>query len=190
MVSLILAATSVDQGVFVPMQTCATLAINLVTGLVVWEDYKVVEKWIAYIMVHCPGHTQWAHSLHCRPATGCSEAERAWLRASSASQPRYLHSGSPPSPLCVPRLGGYLSNSKDLKDFFVELVEIAEWLRSLTFTAEEAAALVDLVTHALPAGHFSALHVECWKRFMRGASGCMLLMYARVPGTSLSFLGP
>ena len=76
-VSLILAATSVDQGVFVPMQTCATLAINLVTGLVVWEDYKVVEKWIAYIMVHCPGHTQWAHSLHCRPATGYSEAKRA-----------------------------------------------------------------------------------------------------------------
>ena len=33
------------------------------------------------------GHTQWAHSLHCRPATGSSEAKRAWLRASLASQP-------------------------------------------------------------------------------------------------------
>ena len=52
-ISLILAATAVDQGIFVPMQTCATLVINLITGLVVWEDYKVVDKWIAYIMVHC-----------------------------------------------------------------------------------------------------------------------------------------
>ena len=32
-----------------------------------------------------PGHTRWAHSLHCRPATGDSEARRAWRRASSAS---------------------------------------------------------------------------------------------------------
>ena len=87
-------------------------------------------------------------------------------------------------------LGGYLSNSKDLKDFFVELVEVTEWLRSLTLTAEEASVLFDLVTHALPPAHFNALHIECWKRFMRGASGCMLLMYARVPGATLSFLGP
>ena len=52
-VSLILAAVAVDQGIFVPMQTCATLVINLVTGLIVWEDYKVIEGTeIAYIMVH------------------------------------------------------------------------------------------------------------------------------------------
>jgi len=51
-VSLILAATAVDQGIFVPMQTCATLVTNLITGLIVWEEYKVIDKWIAYIMVH------------------------------------------------------------------------------------------------------------------------------------------
>ena len=28
-------------------------------------------------MAESPGHTQWAHSLHCRPATGYSEARRA-----------------------------------------------------------------------------------------------------------------
>ena len=39
------------------------------------------------IVVNNAGHTQWAHSLHCRPATGYSEAKRAWLRASLASQP-------------------------------------------------------------------------------------------------------
>ena len=33
-----------------------------------------------------PGHTQSAHSLHCRPATGYSEAKRTSRRASSASQ--------------------------------------------------------------------------------------------------------
>ena len=41
----------------------------------------------------------------------------------------------------------------------------------------------------LPAAHFSPKQIACWQRFMRGISGCMLLMYARVPVTSLIFLG-
>ena len=49
--------------------------------------------------------------------------------------------------------------------------------------------LLDLVARMLPAAHFGPKQVECWERFMRGASGCMLLMYARVPVTSLMFLG-
>jgi len=87
-------------------------------------------------------------------------------------------------------LGGYLTNAKDLKDLFVELVEVTEWLRSLPMLPEEAAALFDLLTHALPEVHFNPDQITCWQRFMRGVSGCMLLMYARVPVTSLIFLGP
>ena len=51
-VSLILAAKAVDQAIFVPMQTCATLLVNMATGLLVWEDFKVVTAWGAYISVH------------------------------------------------------------------------------------------------------------------------------------------
>ena len=47
------------------------------------------------------GHRQWAHSLHCRPATGYSEAERAWRRAGSASQP-HRSPRSPPGRLHEP----------------------------------------------------------------------------------------
>merc|ERR1712118_559846 len=36
------------------------------------------------------------------------------------------------------------ANAKDLKDLFLELVEVAEWLRALTLSAEEASALLDL----------------------------------------------
>ena len=28
------------QAVFVPVQTCATLLVNMVTGLLVWEDWQ------------------------------------------------------------------------------------------------------------------------------------------------------
>jgi hypothetical protein len=36
-ISLILAATSVDQGLFIPCTTCCTLLVNMVTGLIIWE---------------------------------------------------------------------------------------------------------------------------------------------------------
>ena len=57
-------------------------------GLALNGGHEVMlhEAWFG--AVYFPGHTQWAHSLHCRPATGFSEAKRAWRRAGSASQPR------------------------------------------------------------------------------------------------------
>ena len=44
---------------------------------------------------YLPGYTQWAHSLHCRPATGYSEAKRAWRKAGSATQPNRSQCGPP-----------------------------------------------------------------------------------------------
>jgi hypothetical protein len=52
-VSLVLAAKTCDQSIFVPAQTCATLLINMVTGLVVWEDYTGITMPLAYVMVYC-----------------------------------------------------------------------------------------------------------------------------------------
>ena len=122
--------------------------------------------------------------------------EPAWLQASApraASELKELASRAGGKLKAVVKrlseLAGCLANAKDLKDLFLELVEVAEWLRALTLSAEEASALLDLVAHMLPAAHFSPKQIACWQRFMRGISGCMLLMYARVPVTSLIFLG-
>ena len=47
-----MAASSVNQGIFVPLQTCATLGVNMITGLLIWEDAKVVTQWFAYISLY------------------------------------------------------------------------------------------------------------------------------------------
>jgi len=51
-VALVLAATSCDQAFFVPGQVIATLLVNMITGLILWEDWRTVRAWIAYIAVH------------------------------------------------------------------------------------------------------------------------------------------
>ncbi|KAL1524780.1 hypothetical protein AB1Y20_019662 [Prymnesium parvum] len=51
-VSLILAATAVDQAIFIPSTTCFTLLTNMATGLLLWEDWRVIDRWMAYIMLH------------------------------------------------------------------------------------------------------------------------------------------
>lgn len=50
--SLMMAASSVNQGIFVPLQTCATLGVNMVTGLLIWEDATVIDQWVAYISLY------------------------------------------------------------------------------------------------------------------------------------------
>jgi len=52
-VSLIFAATTVDQGVFVPMQTCTTLITNMVTGLIIWQDLNTLgDNLFVYVIMH------------------------------------------------------------------------------------------------------------------------------------------
>ena len=51
-ISLICAAKSVDQGLFIPCTTCSTLLTNMATGLVVWEDWRVIKEALSYVMVH------------------------------------------------------------------------------------------------------------------------------------------
>ena len=51
-ISLMLAAKHVDQGVFIPFTTSSTLIVNMITGLIVWEEWRVIETWMAYIIVH------------------------------------------------------------------------------------------------------------------------------------------
>ena len=43
---------ALDQSVFVPLQTVCTLVFNALTGLCVWEDWKVIDRWASYATLH------------------------------------------------------------------------------------------------------------------------------------------
>lgn len=47
----ILQATTVSQGKFVPLSVGAKISINAITGIIIWEDWKVVSSWIGYVCV-------------------------------------------------------------------------------------------------------------------------------------------
>ena len=51
-VSLIMAAQHVDQAIFIPITTSTTLGTNMVTGLIIWEDWKTITHWVAYFAVY------------------------------------------------------------------------------------------------------------------------------------------
>lgn len=47
----ILQATEVDQASFVPAAACGIQIMNTLTGLLIWQDYLVVQTWVGYITV-------------------------------------------------------------------------------------------------------------------------------------------
>merc|ERR1711862_630295 len=40
--------TTVKQSTFSPMNTLATIFLNAIYGVVIWEDWKVVQSWVGY----------------------------------------------------------------------------------------------------------------------------------------------
>lgn len=54
----IVSATACDQGIFTPLSSVALILVNMMTGVIVWEDYKVIDTWLGYIcacMLMCLG---------------------------------------------------------------------------------------------------------------------------------------
>jgi len=51
-VSLILAATAVNQDLFVPATVMATIITNALTGILLWQDWDLIPQKLAYITVH------------------------------------------------------------------------------------------------------------------------------------------
>ncbi len=47
----ILQATEVDQNSFVPASACGIQFVNAITGLIIWQDWKVVQSWSGYSLV-------------------------------------------------------------------------------------------------------------------------------------------
>ena len=50
----------VDQALFVPATVMATLVFNMLTGILLWEDWKVIHQWIAYVMVRARARLEFA----------------------------------------------------------------------------------------------------------------------------------
>lgn len=45
----IVSATSCDQGIFTPLSSVALIIVNMITGIIIWEDWKVIDTWIGYM---------------------------------------------------------------------------------------------------------------------------------------------
>jgi uncharacterized membrane protein YphA (DoxX/SURF4 family) len=45
----VVSSKACDQGIFSPLSSVALSVINMLTGIIVWEDWKVMNTWIAYI---------------------------------------------------------------------------------------------------------------------------------------------
>lgn len=47
----VLQATTVSQAKFVPLSVGTKITCNMVTGIIIWEDWRVVTSWVGYVCV-------------------------------------------------------------------------------------------------------------------------------------------
>lgn len=45
----ITSSTFCDQGLFTPACAASLMVVNMLTGIIVWEDWKVVHEWVSYL---------------------------------------------------------------------------------------------------------------------------------------------
>jgi len=51
-ISSIIAAGKLNQSDFIPFASVASLALNQLTGLLVWEDWRTIQLWVTYVGIH------------------------------------------------------------------------------------------------------------------------------------------
>jgi hypothetical protein len=49
--AIVVQSTAVKQNVFVPMNATLIVFLNAATGIIIWEDWRVVQSWIGYVCV-------------------------------------------------------------------------------------------------------------------------------------------
>jgi hypothetical protein len=49
--ALVVQSTAVTQAKFIPLNASALIVVNALTGIIVWEDWRVVGSWIGYVCV-------------------------------------------------------------------------------------------------------------------------------------------
>jgi len=50
--AIVVQSTAVKQAVFVPLNTVTSLFVNGITGIIIWEDWKVVGDWTGYVCIY------------------------------------------------------------------------------------------------------------------------------------------
>ena len=53
----------------------ATLVFNMLTGILLWEDWKVIHQWIAYVMVRARARLEYSPA-HLGPGGARARAQR------------------------------------------------------------------------------------------------------------------
>ena len=51
--AIVIQSTAVDQARFVPLNTTTIIVVNALTGIIIWEDWKVMQSWYGYACVFC-----------------------------------------------------------------------------------------------------------------------------------------
>eukprot|EP00527_Entomoneis_sp_CCMP2396_P008077 CAMPEP_0198153678 /NCGR_PEP_ID=MMETSP1443-20131203/65220_1 /TAXON_ID=186043 /ORGANISM="Entomoneis sp., Strain CCMP2396" /LENGTH=355 /DNA_ID=CAMNT_0043820093 /DNA_START=43 /DNA_END=1107 /DNA_ORIENTATION=- len=49
--AIVVQATTVDQARFVPLNTTTIILVNAATGILIWEDWRVIQSWYGYACV-------------------------------------------------------------------------------------------------------------------------------------------
>jgi hypothetical protein len=49
--TIVVQSTAVEQNSFVPLNAATTIFINAITGMLVWDDWRVVQSWAGYVCV-------------------------------------------------------------------------------------------------------------------------------------------
>jgi len=50
--SSVIAAKKLNQADFIPFAAVASLLLNQVSGLLLWEDWRTIKLWVSYIGIH------------------------------------------------------------------------------------------------------------------------------------------
>lgn len=49
--AIVVQATAVQQKIFVPVNAALIMLVNAITGIIIWEDWRVVQSWVGYVAV-------------------------------------------------------------------------------------------------------------------------------------------
>lgn len=51
--AIVVQSTAVSQATYVPLNATTIILANALTGIVLWEDWRVIQSWLGYICVFC-----------------------------------------------------------------------------------------------------------------------------------------
>ena len=49
--AIVVQSTTVQQNTFVPLNATCIITVNALTGIIIWEDWRVVQNWLGYCTV-------------------------------------------------------------------------------------------------------------------------------------------